>query len=136
MITARYHREIPQRYRLEGVECTKCGKAYVPARVVCPSCKGKALRHTTLANKGTLKTFTIIHVGSDTFAQQTPYAVGIVELEKGVKLTMQVDRLPVGELEIGQKVQVVFRRIRTDGRSGIICYGYKAVPISASSPKQ
>jgi len=136
MITARYHREIPHRYRLEAVECPKCKKAYMPERRICPVCKGTEFKPTTLGNEGTLKTFTIVHVGADTFSQETPYAVGIVELEKGVKLTMQVDRAPEAELAVGQKVQVVFRRIRTDGRSGIICYGYKAVPVGTASSQR
>ena len=135
MITARYHREIPQRYRLEAVECPTCKKAYMPARQVCPTCKGTSLQPTTLSREGTLKTFTVIHVGADAFSHETPFTVGIVELEKGVRLTMQVDRPADGKLDIGQKVQVVFRRIRTDGRSGIICYGYKAVPVGAASTK-
>lgn len=134
MITARYHREIPQRYRLEAVECPSCKKAYMPVRRICPVCKGTSLRPTTISREGTLKTFTIVHVGADTFSHETPYAVGIVELEKGVQLTMQVDRAPGSDLAIGQKVHVVFRRIRTDGKAGIICYGYKAVPSSGPSP--
>jgi uncharacterized OB-fold protein len=127
MITARYHREIPRRYRLEASLCENCKRAYMPARKVCPVCKGQDLVPSALASEGTLCTYTIIHVGAENFSQETPYAVGIVELDKGVKLTMQVDRPPNGELSIGQKVQIVFRRIRTEGRSGIICYGYKAV---------
>ena len=136
MITARYHREIPQRYRLEAAECSKCKKAYMPARKVCPVCKGSELRPTTLGSEGTLLTYTIVHVGAEAFSNETPYAVGIVELEKGVKLTMQLDRPPGGDLAIGQKVQVVFRRIRTDGKAGIICYGYKGVASGLSSSKR
>jgi uncharacterized OB-fold protein len=133
MITARYHREIPQRYRLEASECGKCKKAYLPPRKICPACKGTTMNPISLGPKGTLKTFTVIQVGAEAFSNETPFVVGIVELDRGVKLTMQVDRPGGSELAIGQKVNVVFRRIRADGKAGVICYGYKAVAADDST---
>jgi len=127
MITARYHREIPQRYRLEASECSKCGKASFPPRLVCPACKGKEMKKISLKDEGTLETFTVINVGSEDFAHETPYVVGIVALDKGVKITTQIVTTSHEDLKIGQDVKMVFRRIRSDGKAGIICYGYKAV---------
>jgi uncharacterized OB-fold protein len=129
MITARYHREIPQRYRLEAGKCTKCGKVSFPPRLACPKCKGKKFKIVNLKDNGKLLTFTIIRVASDKFSKETPFAVGIVELKDGVKLTTQIADVDVDKLEIGQKVRIVFRKIQEDGKAGILCYGYKAVLI-------
>lgn len=127
MITARYAREIPQRYRLEASKCTQCGGMNFPPRLICPNCKGKTFQTIALSDKGTLQTFTIIRVASDKFSKEIPYAVGIVELNHGVRVTAQIADADVDELQVGQKVKIVFRRIQEDGSAGILCYGYKAI---------
>ena len=44
MISPRYHREIPQRYRLEAGKCKGCGSVSFPPRIVCPECGKKITR--------------------------------------------------------------------------------------------
>jgi uncharacterized OB-fold protein len=127
MITARYHREIPQRYRLEAGKCQKCGHVHFPPRRVCSQCKGTIFETIHLSEEGRLVTFTVVRVASDKFSKQTPFVVGIVELNDGLRLTTQLADVDVDKVEIGQKVKLVFRRIQEDGRAGILCYGYKAV---------
>jgi uncharacterized OB-fold protein len=129
MISPRYHREIPQRYRLEGGKCKGCGNISFPPRLVCPECGKNEFEQVVLKDEGKLLTFTIIRVGSDKFSLQTPYAVGIVELEDGVKVTTQIADVNLEDLNIGQKVKLVFRKIQDEGKSGLHCYGYKAVLI-------
>jgi len=42
------------------------------------------------------------------FADELPYAVVVVELEEGARMTTNVVDCPVGELRIGMPVEVVF----------------------------
>lgn len=128
MITARYHREIPQRYRLEASKCLQCGHVQFPPRRVCAKCKKTSFAKVILNDEGKLVTFTVVRVASDRFALQTPYVVGVVELNDNVRVTTQIVDTEVDKVEIGQKVRLVFRRIQEDGRAGILCYGYKGVP--------
>lgn len=127
MITARYHREVPQRYRLEAGKCSGCGEISFPPRIVCPQCKGKKFETIRLNDEGILLTYTVVRVASDKFSKETPFPVGIVELNDGVRVTTQIADADADELKIGQKVKLVFRRIQEDGKAGILCYGYKAV---------
>ena len=127
MITARYHREVPQRYRLEAAKCSSCGLISFPPRLVCPGCKGRIFEKINLNSEGKILSFTIIRVGSDKFSKETPFAVGVIELNDGVRITAQIADADPGQISIGQKVRIVFRRIQDDGRAGIHCYGYKAV---------
>ena len=129
MITARYHREIPQRYRLEATRCEKCGHIDFPPRLVCSSCQGAKFTPVTLSDEGKLLTFTVVRVASDRFSKETPFPVGIVELNDGVRVTAQIADADPDELSIGQKVKLVFRKVQEDGKAGILCYGYKAVTI-------
>jgi uncharacterized OB-fold protein len=127
--SARYWREIPQRYRYEAARCTGCGMVAFPPRVVCDSCGCHEFETVGMADQGKLLTYTVIRVGPSQFADQTPYAVGIAELEDGVKLTAQVADVDFDELKVGMPVKLEFRKIRDEGEAGIICYGYKFVPV-------
>jgi uncharacterized OB-fold protein len=129
MISPKYFREIPQRYRLEAGKCKKCGTAYFPPRLVCSECKSIEFTKVNLSSEGKLLTYTIVRVGSDKFSQQSPFAVGIVELKDGVRLTAQLADVEFDKLKIGQKVKLVFRKIQDEGKSGLHCYGYKAILI-------
>lgn len=125
MPSARYTREIPQRFRLEAAQCTGCGKVMFPPRLVCPDCGKRDFKPTRLNETGTVQTFTIIHVSPDQFATQTPYVIGIVDLGDGVRIMSQIVDCAPNEVTIGSKVQIVFRKIQEEGKHGLLCYGYK-----------
>jgi uncharacterized OB-fold protein len=125
---SRYWREIPQRYRFEANKCKSCGRIYFPPRLICSLCKSRDLEETKLAEKGKILSYTIIRVPPRQFVDQAPFAVGIVELDDGVKLTGQVVDINFEKIKIGQRVKLEFRKIFQEGESGILCYGYKFVP--------
>lgn len=127
--SARYWRSIPQRYRLEAAQCAGCGVISFPPRLVCQGCGSREFETVTLSGKGKLLTHTIIRIGPSEFSNQTPYAMGIAELEGGVKLTGQIADVDFDDLKVGMPVKVEFRRIREEGEAGILCYGYKFVPL-------
>ena len=128
--SARYWREVPQRYRYEAGKCTKCGKVFFPPRVVCNGCRGRAFETVELPKTGSVETFTVIRVAPSGFAKQVPYAVGVIRLDDGVKLTAQIVDCDVEKITIGDPVRLEFRRVQEDGDSGILCYGYKFVPTT------
>ena len=125
---SRYWREIPQRYRLEANKCESCDTAFFPPRLICPECKNRELVSAKLAEAGKVISFTIIRVPPHQFSDQAPYAVGIVELDDGLKLTGQIVDCGFDDIKIGQRVKIEFRKIFEVGESGILCYGYKFVP--------
>jgi uncharacterized OB-fold protein len=127
MPSARYTREIPQRYRLEAAKCASCGKIYYPPRRVCP-CGGREFETVELPNTGKVVTYTIIRVGPSDFVEEVPYGLGIVELDGGVRLMAQLVDVPLEEIKTGMPVRLEFRKIYQEGEAGIICYGHKAVP--------
>ena len=129
MISPRYHREVAQRYRLEAGKCKQCENISFPPRLVCLKCKSKSFETVQLSREGKILTFTIIRVGPDKFSKETPYVVAIIELNDGVRLTAQVADCNVDKVAIGDKVKLVFRKIQDEGKSGLHCYGYKAVMV-------
>ncbi len=129
MPSPRYWKEIPQRYRLEADKCKSCGKIWFPPRLICPNCKSKEFDKVKLSEEGEIVTFTVIRVGPEQFSTQTPYVVGILKLQEGVQIMSQIVDCKPEDVEIGKPVKLVFRKIQEEGKTGILCYGYKAVLV-------
>lgn len=127
MIVPKYTREIPQRFRLEAEKCTNCGYIAFPPRIICPECQSQKFELIKLKPEGTILTFTIIRIPADQFARQAPFAIAIIETVDGARLTAQVVDCKLEDIEIGNKVKLMFRRIQKEGKSGILQYGYKAL---------
>jgi uncharacterized OB-fold protein len=83
-----------------------------------------------LPSEGTIFTFTTIQVPPSQFADEAPYVIGIIEMDGGVKVTGQIVDCKPEALKIGDKVKMEFRKIQEEGEAGILCYGYKFVPVS------
>ena len=128
MHVPRFWREIPQRYRLEAKKCNQCGYLSFPPRLICPKCSAKKFIKTNLSGKGKLATFTIIRVAPEGFGDQIPYAVGIVELDEGIRIMAQITDCNPEQLKMGDRLVAKFRRVNEEGKTGAIMYGYKFVP--------
>ncbi|HDS30251.1 MAG TPA: Zn-ribbon domain-containing OB-fold protein [Firmicutes bacterium] len=130
---ARYARFIPQRYRLEAGYCKKCDRYYFPPRLSCacdPKCDcDEPMEIRTLPDIGELLTFTIVHTPGSQFSDERPFAIGIVELAPGARITAQIADTPFDQIKIGMKVKIEFRRVQTVGEGGVLAYGYKVVPV-------
>ncbi len=133
MPSPRYWREIPARYRLEGSRCTECGKVIYPKRRVCPACRASALEDVRLSPRGRVVTSTVIHVAPDELTPEAPYAMAIIETPEGARLMAQVVDCVPEEVLPGMETTLEFRRVRAEGRGGILCYGHKAVPAGGEA---
>jgi len=119
-------RHIPQRYNLIGTKCTRCGEIYFPKRVMCPECRRKGqLENIKFSGKGKIHTYSIIHTPTEEFKSLSPYTVAIIELEEGAKITSQIVDCQKNDIQIGDDVELVLRKIKEEGDEGVISYGYK-----------
>lgn len=124
--TVRVWRHIQQRYNLIGSKCTNCGRVFFPPRVICPDCRRKGnIEDIKFSGKGKIYTYSIVRSPSSDFKIEAPYAVAIIELEEGAKLTAQIVDTDIDNINIGDPVEMVFRKISEDGDDGVISYGYK-----------
>jgi len=131
----RFWREIPQRYNLNANQCGVCNRFYFPPRESCPYCRRKSMgkmNEKKLSGKGTILTYTIIHIEPDQFIGQVPYPMAIIKLDEGPKVTSQIVDCKLDDIKIGMRVQVTFRKIHEDGYIGAIHYGYKFKPIEVN----
>ncbi|NCC52656.1 MAG: DNA-binding protein [Spartobacteria bacterium] len=93
-------------------KCKKCGTLHYPYRMVCKGCKENEHNEfdpVPLPKKGKLLTFTeLYNLPADFMVSKL--ALGIVELENGVRITGQLD---VGKPKLGMAVQGVVKVVRT-----------------------
>ncbi len=81
-----------------------------------------------LSGKGTVYSFTIITAPPEPFEAFAPYTLALIKLDEGPMVTMQLTDLDA-PAEIGLRVEMVVRKLRTDGDKGIIIYGPKFRPL-------
>lgn len=81
-----------------------------------------------LSGRGEVVSYTVVHDAPKDFEMLKPYALAIVELEEGVRLTSQIIDVEPGEVAIGMRVEAAFRKLGQEGEAGVIHYGYKFRP--------
>ena len=94
--------------KLMAGKCLKCGKIHLPPRPLCSSCFSKEFIWIEVAGKGRLLTYTVINVAPQHFQNLTPYAVGIVELEGGLKIPGMIQDIAQEQLKIGMELALDF----------------------------
>lgn len=80
---------------------------------------------------GEVYSFTIIYDAPAGFTEFAPYAIALVKLQEGPMVTAQLTDIAFTDIYIGLPVEMVTRKLRTDGDRGLITYGYKFRPRSS-----
>lgn len=128
MFSARNWREYAQRYRLEATKFKKSGKTYFPPRDIDPETGDTENEMVNLPDTGKIVTYTVIRIAPKQWGDLSPYALAIAELTDGTRIMAQMTDCDVDKVKIGMEVRLEFRRVQTEGHSGVISYGYKFVP--------
>ena len=81
--------------KLMGNSCDECKNLMIPPRMLCTKCRGKKLSWSQFRGEGSLETFTIVHVPPSFLKDKTPYAIGIVRLDEGPKVTARLVNVDV-----------------------------------------
>lgn len=80
-------------------------------------------RHT-FSGFGTVYSFTTVTEAPEGYEDQAPYVIALIKLDEGPMLTAQITDFD-GEIAIGDRVEMVTRKLTTEGPRGVIVYGYK-----------
>src|SRR5664279_5593512 len=78
----------------------------------------------TFAGTGEIFSFTTLQDPPEGFEEQAPYVLALVKLDEGPLITAQITDLD-GLPAIGDPVEMVTRKLTTEGPRGMIVYGYK-----------
>jgi uncharacterized protein len=94
--------------KLMAGRCLKCGKIHLPPRPLCDNCFSQEFEWINVFGKGKLVAFSVISIAPQQFQELTPYAVGIVQLENGLKLPGMIQGLTLEQLKIGMELTLDF----------------------------
>jgi len=98
-----------QRGELYLQRCSACGTFRFPAREWCSTCLSREASWQRASGRGEVYSFTVMHqVYHPAFAAEAPYAVAIVKLDEGPKLTTNLIGVAVRDIRIGMPVDVEF----------------------------
>ena len=109
--------------------CTECDEFFFPTRLVCAKCLSRKTEETTVASRGTLYSFTFVHIplfGSTKIEDQEGYGVGQIDLPEGPRL-----QLPLAgtqpEFRVGQTVVGELATIREQDDTDVVLLRFKPV---------
>ena len=128
METSRHWRLRQQRYALVGEVCPNCELKIFPPRDVCPDCGHEARTLFQFSGRGEVYSHTTVYQAPAGHTESAPYPLAIVQLEEGPLVTAQLTDLEDKPVEIGMPVEMVTRKLRSDGERGMLVYGYKFRP--------
>ena len=102
--------EAAARHELMLPCCDGCGLVFFPPRERCPGCWSGELSWQPVSGGGTVWTFTEVHVAfyDDTWAEDVPYVVVVIELDEGPRLLANLVEPDMASLAIGDRVEVAF----------------------------
>ncbi len=94
--------------RLRLLRCRTCGFWLHPPVPRCPQCQGKDLAPQEVSGRGEVFSYTVNHQSWD--GSTEPYAIVLVELDEGLRLTSNLVHCDLDQIRIGMPVQVVFEQ--------------------------
>ena len=91
---------------LMAAMCTECGNILLPPKPMCTKCLSANLTWIEVNGEGKLLTYTIIYIAPEQFQDKAPYVVGIVELEKGLRLPGMIRDVKPDDIQIGMSLKL------------------------------
>lgn len=86
------------------------------------------------AGTGEIYSYTTVQEPPEGYEEQAPFVLALVKLDEGPILTAQItDLIDANEIAIGDRVEMVTRKLTTEGERGMIVYGYKFRKVLARS---
>jgi len=111
---------------LVGSRCRRCGTPQYPVQRICVACQSQEMEPYRFADKkGRIFSFTEDYLA---FSINPPAIYGIIDFEGGGRFWFDLTDCEPGELKVGMKVHMSFRRKDFDPRRRVYNYFWKAVP--------
>ncbi len=132
MEVTRHWRLKKQRYALVGEVCPHCEVKIFPPRDICPDCGQEARTSYQFSGRGEIYSFATVQQAPAGHEENAPYTVALIHLEEGPMVSAQLTDLGDQSVEIGMPVEMVTRKLRSEGDRGMIVYGYKFRPVLSS----
>ncbi len=106
----RFFREIKDKGRIMGRECSACDLLYVPPRIYCERCFGELNDWLEVPGRGVVDTFTVSYVDLDGNRLRDPIVVALIRFD-GVYggIVHRLGGVGSDEVRIGMSVEMVLK---------------------------
>jgi len=95
--------------------CPACKRHQFYPRRFCTQCLSDGIEWVRASGRGRVYTYTVCHVaGHPAFESRVPYAIGMIELEEGVRMLAGIVGSDFSHLAIGAPVEVCFERVSSE----------------------
>lgn len=103
--------------RLLLKRCGGCGKHHHPRRMFCDQCRSDVMEWVESTGIGTIYTFSVVYrAPTEAFQAETPYTVGLLELDEGVYFFSRFYTRGDAEVAIGARAEVAFEEVGSHGK--------------------
>lgn len=100
--------------RLMAAKCNECGNVSLPPKPMCTKCLSTNLKWLEVEGVGKLVSYTVIYVAPEQFQDMTPYAVGIIKFESGLRIPGLIRNINPEEIKIGMDLTIDFDTSTSD----------------------
>ena len=101
-----------RKHQLVLQKCSACGKFRYYPRPRCPECLSPEAVWTQVSGRGSVYSFTIVHRPlTRWFRDKVPLVCAVIELNEGVRMVSNVEKIEPAEVSIGMPVQVFFEDV-------------------------
>jgi uncharacterized OB-fold protein len=94
---------------------------------------GMPAERFAFAGTGEVYSYTVVQEAPEGYDDQSPYVLALVKLDEGPVITAQITDLDDQSIAIGDRVEMVTRKLTTEGPRGVIVYGYKFRKVLAQA---
>lgn len=95
--------------RILGQRCPECAKVYVPPRGACPSCGVPTEEEVEVAGKGTVTTFCIVRIPSESLSIKPPFVAAHILLDGAdIPFFALIQECPFDAVRMGMRVEAVW----------------------------
>lgn len=129
MDLAKHWRLRHARYRLEGQRNRHTGEIRFPPAPPRLGETDDTWEPYVLSGRGRVYSFSVVRQPPEGFEELPPYLIALVRLDEGPMVTAQLTDCDLEQAAIDMPVEMVTRRLRDLGPTGLIVYGYKFRPI-------
>lgn len=108
-MASRFMKSLREEGKICGTRCTQCGRVLVPPDIACALCWADTEGWIEVADKGVIKTFTVMRVPFYGQQIEIPYALGQILLD-GADTTILhlLQEVKAEEVRIGMRVEAVW----------------------------
>lgn len=96
--------------RWQTTRCTACSRFTFPPKPVCPHCWSKDMQWEAFPSTGELYSCTRVHAPPAVFADEAPYALGIIDLDCGLRIAARLLEPDADAYAPGMRMQMVALR--------------------------